>query len=187
MVEYYLDLETYSPKEKPDPSQDKIITVQYQRLSRDGKPVEELRILTEWDLGSEKAMLEAFGKVFLTDNPFDFIPIGINLYGFDLLALISGFNRHFEPKIGFDLLRTRPVLDLKSVMVLASDGRFSGWTEILGKQENNQVKGWYEAGLSGHPLIIDYVIREAQKFIRVYQYLKWKTLPFREELLKVVA
>ena len=187
MVEYYLDIETYSPKEKPDPTQDKIITVQYERLSRDGKPLEPLRILTEWDLGSEKALLEAFGKVFLTEDPFDFIPIGINLYGFDLLALISGFNRHFEPKIGFDLLRTRPVLDLKSVMVLACDGRFSGWTEIFGKQENNPVKGWYEAGLSGHPQIMDYATREAQKFIRVYQYLKWKTLPFREELLKVVA
>ena len=103
------------------------------------------------------------------------------------MSLISGFNRHFEPKIGFDLLRTRPVLDLKSVMVLACDGRFSGWTEIFGKQENNPVKGWYEAGLSGRPQIMDYATREAQKFIRVYQYLKWKTLPFREELLKVVA
>ncbi len=186
MVEYYFDIETYSPGEKPNPTEDKIITIQYERLSRDGKPLEPLQILTEWELGSERAVLEAFRKVFLTEKPFDFVPIGVNLYGFDLLALISGFNRHFGLNL-LGLLRTKPVLDLKSIMVLACDGSFSGWAQIFGKPGTNPVKGLYEAGPSGYPQIKDYIIREAQKFIRVYQYLKWKTLPFKAELLKVVA
>jgi len=186
MVDYYFDIETYSPGERPNPTEDKIITIQYQRLSRDGKPLEPLTILTEWELGSEKALLEAFQKVFLTENPFDFVPIGINLYGFDLLALVSGFNRHFGLNL-LDLLRTRPVLDLKSTMVLACDGNFSGWGEIFGKPSPNPIKGWYDAGPAGYPQIKDYITREAQKFIRVYQYLKWKTLPFKADLLKVVA
>jgi hypothetical protein len=39
MPEYYLDIETYSPQVKPDPLKDKIITIQYQRLSTElGKP-----------------------------------------------------------------------------------------------------------------------------------------------------
>jgi hypothetical protein len=187
MVEYYFDLETYSPEEKPDPTRDKIITIQYQKLSRDGKPLEPLQILTEWELGSEKALLDAFRNVFLTENPFDFIPIGINLHGFDLLALISGFKRHFEPNFGLDLLRTKPVLDLKPTLVLACDGSFSGWGGIFGKPNPNPVKSWYDEGSSGRLQIKDYVTREAQKFIRVYQYLKWATLPFKAELLKVVA
>ena len=43
MAEYYFDIETYSPQERPDPSKDKIITVQFQRLStKDGNPEGEI-------------------------------------------------------------------------------------------------------------------------------------------------
>jgi len=65
LTEYYFDMETYSPQERPDPANDKIITIQYQQLSRDGGPDGDLQILTEWDCGSEKELLDRFRKNFL--------------------------------------------------------------------------------------------------------------------------
>ena len=64
MGEYYLDIETYSPLEKPNPLNDKIVSVAYQRLSTEqGLPEGDLTIITEWDFGSERAMLDEFRSV----------------------------------------------------------------------------------------------------------------------------
>src|SRR5208337_3609759 len=102
MAEYYFDIETYSPELKPDPLKDKIIAIAYQRLkSVDGFPMGDLHILTEWKYGNEKLLLAEFKKVFLTGNNFDFIPIGINLYGFDLIAMIQKMNRYFDSNLDF--------------------------------------------------------------------------------------
>lgn len=50
MAEYYFDIETYPPNEKPNPDTDKIITIQFQRIDlRTGKPIGELKILREWN------------------------------------------------------------------------------------------------------------------------------------------
>ena len=49
MAEYYFDIETYSPGEKPNPETDKIISIQFQRIDlRTGKPLENPTILKEW-------------------------------------------------------------------------------------------------------------------------------------------
>ena len=49
MAEYYFDIETYSPREKPDPETDKIITIQFQRIDlKTGEPRGDLIILKEW-------------------------------------------------------------------------------------------------------------------------------------------
>ncbi len=48
MAEYYFDIETYSPRDKPNPETDKIITIQFQRIDlRTGKPKEDLVILSK--------------------------------------------------------------------------------------------------------------------------------------------
>ncbi len=186
MTEYYFDLETYSPNEKPDPTKDKITTIQYQEFQRfEGTPKGDLQILTEWDCGSEKAMLEAFRKVFMTDNAFDFVPVGINLYGFDLLALISGLNRHFDLNLGIEMFRNKPVLDLKGVMVMVNGGNFSAMSDVFGKPTPNPVKGWYDA--SNYGQIIDYIRRENRKFIRVYQNLKYELPRLKAQLWKAVS
>ena len=44
MTEYYFDIETLGT----DPQDDKIITIQYQKLE-DGQPVEDMVILKEWE------------------------------------------------------------------------------------------------------------------------------------------
>ncbi len=121
----------------------------------------------------------------MTENPFDFIPIGFNLYGFDLLSLLSRFNHHFGMSLGLDWVRNKPVLDLKPVMIMMHDGRFTGWGELLGKPTINPVKGWYEVG--AHSEIINYVTQEERTFIRMYQNLKWTIPQLRAQLQKVVA
>jgi hypothetical protein len=175
MGEYYLDIETYSPGVKPDPVSEKIITIQYQKLStRDGATEGDLQILTEWGFGSERSMLEAFKKVFLTGNDWDFIPIGVNLVGFDLLAILARLNFHFNLNIGLEFLRSKPSIDLKPVLVMKNHGNFSGYSDFLGKKESHKVKEWYELGkkTGDYQPIIDYVTREAHDFVQLYQTLK---------------
>jgi DNA polymerase III epsilon subunit-like protein len=70
---YYLDIETTGL----DEVEDKIITIQYVELERGtGKPLGELTILKEWELG-EKEMLRRFidDSPILNPQPFDFVPI----------------------------------------------------------------------------------------------------------------
>ncbi len=186
MVEYYFDIETYSPGEKPHVAQDKIITIQYRELSPDGNPRGDLQILTEWDCGSEKALLEAFIKVFLTENTWDFVPVGFNLYGFDLLSLLLRLNHHFGTSHGLSWFYDKPVLDIKPVLVIMGRG-FKGCGDIFGKQSPNPIKGWYESGETGRQQIIDYIVRESNRFISILQSLRWEIPRLREGLQKVVV
>ena len=176
MGEYYLDIETFSPHEKPDPLKDKIVAIAYQRLStRDGSPEGKLEILTEWGFGSERSMLAAFKSVLLTGNDFDFVPIGVNLYGSDLLALIHRLNRHFRLQLGMEFFRSRPVVDIKSVLVMINRGSFSRYEHLLGKESDGaQVREWYES--KRYSKITKYVKQEAANLVRVYRILK-RTMP----------
>lgn len=172
MAEYYFDIETFTAGVKPDPINDKIITIQYQQLSgTDGSPVADLKILTEWESGSEKAMLDLFKPMFLTERVFDFIPIGVNLVGFDLLALISRLNHHYGLGLGVGYLHDRPHLDLKSTLVMMNHGKFSGYTQLLRKSvSGGKVKEWYLA--KDYAKIIDYIKDEASHFITAYTAMK---------------
>lgn len=172
MAEYYFDIETYSPQERPDPSKDKIITIQFQRLStQDGKPEGDLQILTEWECGSEKELLDRFRRVFITGSDFDFIPVGMNLYGFDLVVLLSRLNYYFSLNLGFDFYRNRPVIDIKPTLVMMNEGRFKGYQDLLGKTVSGSIiKTWYES--KDYSKIIDYIKAETTNFIKKYQLLK---------------
>ena len=172
MGEYYLDIETYSTGVKPDPLSEKIITIQYQKLSTsDGGIESDLQVLTEWGFGSEREMLNAFRKVFLTERDFDFVPIGVNLYGFDLIAILARLNYHFHLGLGLEFFRSRPAIDLKPILVMKNYGKFSTYRDSLGtKKESSNVKDWYES--RDYQRIIDYVRQESQNFIRLYQILK---------------
>lgn len=176
MPEYYLDIETFAQGSKPNPFIDKVITIQFQRLSTlDGTPEGDLNILTEWGCGSEKAMLDTFKPTFLTEKPFDFIPIGVNLHGYDLIVLIQRLNFHCNLSLGMSLLRDKPTIDLKPTLVMINNGRFTGYSSLLGKKESGaQVKDWYTA--KDYERILRYIREEANQFIRVYQVLK-KSLP----------
>jgi len=65
MAEYYFDIETYSPGEKPNPETDKIITIQFQRIDlKTGKPREKLEILKEWESSEKQIVTEFFNRFF---------------------------------------------------------------------------------------------------------------------------
>ena len=106
--------------------------MQYQRLStEDGKPEGDLHILTEWDHGSEKEMLDVFRKIFVTGKDFDFIPIGVNLYGYDLIAIIHKMNYYFNLNLDMTFFRNRPVIDIKPILVIMNRGVLKGYNNLL--------------------------------------------------------
>lgn len=172
MAEYYFDIETYSTTPKPDPLQDKVITIQYQRLgSATGRIEEELHILTEKEYGSEEKLLEKFKQIFITGNNFDFIPIGVNLYGYDFIILMNKFKQYFGQDLLLDFLRNRPTIDLKSTLVMMNAGKFGGYNQLLGKkQSGNVIREWYEKGEWEN--IQNYIKDEAKNFIEKYQIMK---------------
>jgi hypothetical protein len=174
LAEYYLDIETYSPGARPDPLKDKIITIQFQQLDwKTGAPKGELRILTEWDFGSEEAMLDEFRKIFVGGGDWGFVPVGVNLYGFDLVALISHINKYFGLGLDVGFLRSKPVIDIKAITVIMNRGEFKGSDSVLGKGlPGRMIKELYEEGESGRPKIINYIKEEAKNFIAKYQILK---------------
>ena len=75
-MNYYLDIETTGK----DPIQDKIITIQYQKLDRyTAKPTDSLKILKEWE-SDEKTILTQFISDSNVDGTiWDFVPFGFNL------------------------------------------------------------------------------------------------------------
>lgn len=108
---------------------------------------------------------------FLTEKDFDFVPVGQNLYGYDLIVLLQRLNHHFNLDLDIGFLRNRPVIDIKPILVLMNDGRFSGYNELLGRSESGaQVRLWYQA--RDYESILSYVRREARNFIEKYQFLK---------------
>jgi DNA polymerase elongation subunit (family B) len=175
LTEYYFDIETYSRTRKPDPANDKIITIQFQELStQEGRPEGKLQILTEWAFKSERNMLNAFRRKFLTGRDFDFIPIGENLYGFDLISLLHRLNKYFHLDLGMDFFRDRPVIDIKPILVMMNEGNFRDYQGVLGKKSGRMVRQWYED--NDYDRIERYVRREARNFITKYQTLK-KRIP----------
>jgi hypothetical protein len=174
--EYYFDIETYSPGREPDPLTDKIIAIAYRRLrTEDGSPIGDLQILTEWNCGSEKSLLAKFKEVFLTQRDFDFIPIGTNLYGFDLIAIMQKLNNYFGSNLGFRFLRDRPTLDIKPILVIMNGGDFRDYQiPLRGKKEPSRIREWYDA--KDYPSILKYIQEEADIFFKGYQILK-KQIP----------
>ena len=173
-----MDIETYSRTRKPNPANDKIITIQFQELStREGRPEGKLEILTEWDFKSERNMLNVFRRKFITDRDFDFISVGENLYGFDLISLFHRLNKYFHLELGMDFFRDRPVIDIKSSLVMMNEGNFRDYQRVLGKKSGHMVRQWYDA--KDYDKIERYVRREARNFIAKYQILKKRMLEIR--------
>lgn len=160
MANYYLDIETTGL----DPATDSIITIQYQELGRrTGSPKDSLQILKAWD-GGEAEMLERFARDAGIDpqNRFAFVPVGYNL----------SFEHSFlHAKAGIDILGL-PNIDLHHTAILMNRGEFrgSGLDKMTGKPHGGGViPEWYREGLYGN--IVRYVEREAEEFIKFYEWL----------------
>lgn len=168
MVEYYFDTETTGI----NPLKDKIITIQWQQLNGfTGAPIDDLHILKEWE-SSEEAILKNFLPIFKSENPFNFIMVGKNLW-FDFM-----FMSHRAKKYGLDGLDlryfySRVSLDLKPVLVMINKGRSKGYDGVMDKKGSLakvDIPKLYKEGK--YPEIIDYIKKETKLFIEVYQILK---------------
>ena len=80
---YYFDLETTGD----DPQQDRIVTVQYQRLADDLTPGGAFQIVAEWEWGEKQVIQTALDRGIL-EPTWDFVPVG-NRLRFDLTFLIE--------------------------------------------------------------------------------------------------
>ena len=174
MAEYYFDIETYSPQDKPNPETDKIITIQFQRIDlRTGKPREDLVILKEWESSEKQIVTEFFNRFFAEgSNIWNFVPVGYNL-NFEWEFLISKFEKYLGKKLtSRDLHFKRPHLDLMTIIVFLNEGEFKGAkiSNYTGKAHNGiNVKKWYENG--EYDKIEEYVREEAEGFLDFLQKL----------------
>lgn len=167
MAKYYLDIETYSPGERPNPKTDKVITIQFQELdSVKGHATGPLHILKEWE-SSEKEIVKEFSKLF---KPWDFIPVG-NSLAFERSFLREKFRKHLGRKVeNSELDYNFPSIDIQPLFVLLNGGAFKGcgMHNFTTKKTNGSfVSAWYEDKDYGQ--IVKYVKEEAEAFIEFYQ------------------
>lgn len=184
MSEYYLDIETYTEGSKPNTDTDKVLTIQYQKLNTlTGAKEGDLNILKSWD-SSEKDILNKFHIFFMPNLPFEFIPIGFNLK-FELLILHNRWK-----SIGIDVplktLINHPHIDIRSIAVILNNGQFKGASldKLTGKlNTGDKIKEWYNN--KDYKKIEYYIVDEADKFIKLYQYLKKEIPKMNNEINKL--
>ena len=179
MPAYYFAMEGYHAGEKPDPADDTVITIQYQKIDlTSGEPLEKLTILKEWE-SSEKSIVTTFYNQFFRPEVrvTHFIPVGMNLdYAYEMIiAKCKKYN--LPPITSHQLYYDRPRLDLRSFLVLLNDGRFAGArldTFSSKKSDTGRINTWYEKK-EFKP--IERTLRdEAETFLKLFQYLsKYKT------------
>ena len=124
-MNYYLDIETTGI----DPTQDKIITIQYMKLERyTAKPVGPLKILKEWE-SDEKTILTKFISETCVDDEyrFTFIPTGFNLdFEHKFFRQRCKSNGLKPISILGETGDQNPSIDLRLVAVLKNKGEFKG-------------------------------------------------------------
>jgi len=177
MTNYYFDIETDTEgREKPDPSKDKIVTIQYQPFYNDsGNQKEPLTTLKSWN-SSEESILNKFLNFtgWLEDPPriWNFIPVGINL-SYDLLIILRRSEELLDIEIPLQLIMHEiPKLDLKSILVIANKGNFKGSSldNFSKKSGSGQQTRLYIKNKEWDNLL-NYIKQEAEAFLDVYKIL----------------
>lgn len=170
MAEYYFDTETTGLC----PQRDKIITIQWQRVSGfTGEPIGELQILKEWE-SSEKEILKRFLPNLTCERPFDFIIVGKNLM-FDFTFLSNKLEKYGLGKLDLFFCYERVTLDIKPILVMINKGNFVGYDKVLDKdgaleKSSKLIPKFYKE--KKYPEIIKYIEEETKVFLKAYQALK---------------
>ena len=175
LPEYYFDIETYSHGLKPNPVDDKIITIQFQNIDlRSGKPKGDLIILKEWESSEADIIKEFHNRFFLNkSNIFSFVPVGFNL-NFEWEVLIQKFEKYLKLKLtSKDLHYTIPHVDLKPIVVILNNGNF------VGAKLNNFTK----KSSSGEIIKSLY---ESKNFYEIEKYIREENDAFLEFLQKII-
>ena len=180
-MEYYFDTETTGR----DPISDKIITIQWQKISGfTGEPIDELQILKEWE-ASEKEILAEFLPQIQCCNPWDFIIVGKNLL-FDFDFLDKRARTHGLGTFDLTCCRNRVFLDLKDVLVLVNKGSFKGYDRVFdadGTLANVNVPQLYRE--KRYSEIIEYVKKETETFLKGLKILKSEMPAFLDRFKKL--
>lgn len=177
---YYLDVESSGLNSK----EDKILTIQYQKLDTYGNPIEDLVILKEWE-SSEENIIKKFYSVFVTESVWNFIPILQNNL-FDFSFLLEKF-RKYGLKIDereLDFLFKLPIIDLHSVLVIINNMSFKG--SGLNSMTEKKGEGGFIPDLYAkkeYAKIEEYIKQETASFISAFQIL-CRELPKLKNLLK---
>jgi len=175
MTEYYFDMETYSPGERPDPGTDKIITIQFQGVDlKTGKAIGKLNILKEWE-SDEKSIITRFYNQFFSrgSSVWNFVPVGFKL-SFEWEFLMAKFNKYLGKSFtSRDFHYSRPSVDLHSFVVLLNDGNFKGASldNFSNKIQNgSDIKEWYEQ--KRYDLIEAYIKNETESYLELLQKIR---------------
>lgn len=174
MTEYYFDLETADT----DPAFGPIITMQWRRLHH-GQPdwdEAELHVLKEWEVG-EKAIIEKALELGVLDcgreTCWDFIPVGNNL-DFDYCYLYRRaqiYGTLGDTPLDY-LIREKPRIDLRNIMVLMNDFSFrgSGLHTFTQKVKGDQIPYWYRN--QEYERILEYIDLEQREFIHLLREVR---------------
>ena len=174
---YYFDMETTGF----DPSEDKIITIQFQKLHRyTGEPIGDLEILKEWE-SSEKDILTEF-LPNLIEEKWDFIMVGNNLL-FEFMFLTYKAREYDLYEFDISHWHDRVSLDIKHILVMINKGNFKGYPKLIGKTDiGAKVPEFYNDERWSE--IVKYIQDEAEVFIKAFKVLKRVMPPLKEELQK---
>lgn len=177
MTQFYFDIETTGF----NPEEDKIITIQYQKLDFNGKPLEDLKILKEWEV-SEKDIIELFYRILRIEDNWGFIPIGTNLI-FDLTFLWDKFKKYnLEVPSLSKFLYDKPLIDIKYSLIMANSLKFkgAGLDQMTNKESNGKmIPEWYED--KEYKKIENYVIKEAESFLEFFEKMVNKLKELKNE------
>ena len=182
MTLFYFDVEA----EGEDPGQDRLITVQYQPLGDDLRPIGALTVLAEWEWG-EKEMVRAALQRGVLDPTWDFVPVG-NRLRFDLTFLIERAQRHgVRESSAADLRRfwfDKPMLDVGPVLVLMNAGRFEGSSieNFTAKPPSAQAPMLYRQGK--YRELLEYVEKERDATLALLAELRSLLTAFGERKRK---
>lgn len=175
MTMYYLDTESTGI----NPKEDKLITIQYQRLDKRGRPDGELIILREWE-SSEEDIIKRFHKIFMEDNVWSFIPV-LHNFIFDLTFIFEKFKKYNLkcPELS-EYLYKKPFIDIKYSLVLMNDFEFkgSGLDNFTAKKTNGRdIPIWYQN--KEYSKIEDYIKNETEAFLDFLSKLSFNLYNFR--------
>lgn len=172
MAYKYLDIET----EGFNPEIHKIVTIQYQELSSEGRPNGPLIILKEWELGEER-IVNILHNLLFERSVWDFIPIGYNLI-FDLTFLWAKFKKYgLEIKSLDKFIYEHPLIDIKYSLIIANNLAFkdSGLDKMTKKEtDGRDIPNFYKN--KEFDKIESYIVHETESFIECLQKLRIKLM-----------
>lgn len=177
---YYLDIESSGL----NPKEDKILTIQYQKLDTYGNPIEDLVILKEWE-SSEEDIVKKFYNVFVTESVWNFIVVAQNPI-FDFSFLLEKFKK-YGLKIDereLDFLFKLPIVDLHPVLIIINNMSFkgSGLDSMTEKKSDGRLIPILYAKKE-YAKIEEYIKQETTSFIDAFKIL-CRELPKLKGLLK---